>query len=97
MRKAKLEPPLPGPSFKSAYLLMFIQSNCQTGLYSNSDLYEYALKTVILEKLGLEYFLIYFFAKHIIVGLLFKNIHPLLQYSSRSLIQTSFFFFFLFF
>ena len=59
MRKGKLEPSLPGSSFKLAYLLVFIQSNCQTGLYSNSDLYEYALKTVILEKLSLEYFLFY--------------------------------------
>ena len=31
------------------------------------------------------------FAKHIIVGRLFKNIHPSLQYSSRSLILASFF------
>ena len=32
-----------------------------------------------------------FFAKHIIVGRLFKNIHPSLQYSSRSFIHASFF------
>ena len=33
----------------------------------------------------------------IIVRHLFKNIHPSLQYSSRSLIHASFFFFFFFF
>ena len=31
----------------------------------------------------------FFFAKHLIAGLLFKNIHPSLQYSSRSRIHTS--------
>ena len=35
------------------------------------------------------------FAKHIIVGRLFRNIHPSLQYSSRSLIHTSLYDFFL--
>ena len=32
-----------------------------------------------------------FFAKRIIVGRLFRNIHPSLQYSSRSLINASFY------
>ena len=34
-------------------------------------------------------FFFFFFAKHIIVGLLFRNIHPSLQYFSRSCIHTS--------
>ena len=29
------------------------------------------------------FFFFFFFAKHIILGRLFKNIHPLFQYSSR--------------
>ena len=35
------------------------------------------------------FFFFFFFAKHIIVGLLFRNIHPSLQYFSRSCIHTS--------
>ena len=35
------------------------------------------------------FFSSFFFAKHIIVGLLFRNIHPSLQYFSRSCIHTS--------
>ena len=35
------------------------------------------------------FFFFFFFAKHIIVGLLFRNSHPSLQYSSRSCIHTS--------
>ena len=34
-------------------------------------------------------FFFFFFAKHIIVGLLFRNIHPSLQYFSHSCIHTS--------
>ena len=36
-----------------------------------------------------HFFYIFFFAKYIIVGHLFKNIHPSLQYSSHSRIHTS--------
>ena len=36
----------------------------------------------------------FFFAKHISVGRLFRNVHPLLQYSSRSLMHASLYDFF---
>ena len=41
-----------------------------------------------------ELFFFFFFAKHIIVGRLFRNIYPWLQYSSRSLIHASLYYFF---
>ena len=40
------------------------------------------------------FFFFFFFAKHIIVGRLFRNIHPSLQYSFHSRIHTSLYDFF---
>ena len=66
--------------------------------HSGGDRVALGIISFFLHLLGYFFFsfllFFFFFAKHILVGHLFRNIHPSLQYSSRSRIHTSLYDFF---
>ena len=69
--------------------LTHIHVHRKTDAHAHSVLYQLIGEEGRNAHIGCVFCCVLFFAKHIIVGLLFRNIHPSLQYSSRSRIHTS--------